>query len=57
MPDINEVAKPTSEAKEELITLSLLADDTTTLGESREIPEGVNVVKDVMGEFEESKQW
>ena len=53
IPDINKIEKPNSEAKEVLLTLSLFADDTTPLGETREMPEGVDTMKKVMAEFEE----
>ena len=51
IPDINKIEKPNSEAKELAITL-LFADDTTIIGERRELDEGVQIVKDVTESFE-----
>ena len=53
IPDNNKVEKPNSEAKELEITLSLFEDDTTIIGERRELNEGVQIVKDVMESFEQ----
>ena len=53
IPDPNKVEKHNSEAVTVPITLSLFADDTTIVGERKEIQEGVQIVKDVMSQFEE----
>jgi len=45
--------KGCSEAKSVTITSSLFADDTTIVGEREELEEGVRIVKEVMGKFEE----
>ena len=53
IPDINKIEKPNSEAKDLEINLSLFADDTTIIGERRELDEGVQIVKDVTESFEQ----
>ena len=53
IPDINKIEKPNSEAKELEKTLSLFADDTTIIGERRDLDEGVQIVDDVMESFEQ----
>ena len=53
IPDPNKVEKYNSEAVTVPITLFLFAVDTTIVGERKEIQEGVQIVKDVMSQFEE----
>ena len=53
IPDPNKVEKYNSEAVTVPITLSLFADDTIFVGERKELQEGIQIVKDVMSQFEE----
>ena len=52
-PGMNRWEKPNSEAKRRNITMSLFADDTTVVGERGEMEQGVGVVKEALGRFEE----
>ena len=47
------MGKPNSKATEIKTTLSLFADDTTIVGQGRELEEGAQIVKHVMEKLEE----
>ena len=53
IPDQNKSEKCNSEAETRNLSLILFADDTTIIGERREIEEGVNEKKAVMSQFKE----
>ena len=52
-PSSNLWEKYSSEAESRMVTMSLFADDTTIVGRRDEIEEGTEIIKRIMGEFEE----
>jgi hypothetical protein len=52
-PRSTRLASKSSETKRFRVEESLFADDTTAIGERREINQGTNIIKQVMGNFEE----
>ena len=52
-PSLNLWEKFNSEATKTRLTSSLFADDTTILGETEEMTEGVRIIKETMKEYEE----
>ena len=53
IPDPNKVETYNSEAVTVPLTSSLFADDTSIVGETREIDDGTRITKEVMSQFEE----
>ena len=53
IPHPDRVEKANSETETRNVCSSLFADDTTIIGQKRELEDGLNIVKDVMNRFEE----